>query len=71
MLLRTLDSTVVIEEEVHLGWAFGRLDEAFDIHVRANPVRPTYCKKGSSMFMTKERHKRLLAEGTTRLRFMI
>jgi hypothetical protein len=37
VLLRTLDSTVVIEEEVHFGWAFGRLDEAFNIHLRAQP----------------------------------
>jgi hypothetical protein len=37
VLLRTLDSALVIEEGVHFGWAFGRLDEAFDIHVRAQP----------------------------------
>lgn len=26
---------MVIEEELHFGWAFGSLDEAFDIYVRA------------------------------------
>lgn len=48
MLLRTLDSAFVIEEKVHLSWAFGRLDEAFDIHVilRAEPSAAHVLQKG-------------------------